>query len=102
MEPKAASKSAPIRARLSHPIIDLRPSGRGQVRFLDYLKEVGGPSVIKRFKNATYDSFYHPDGVSSRHASATTSARCARRGGRPARNTRDLATALLPNCFTNG
>jgi hypothetical protein len=53
------SSSAAIRARLNHPIID---SDGHQVEmnpvFLDYLAEVGGASVAKRFKNGVaFDSF---------------------------------------------
>ena len=53
------SSSAAIRARLNHPIID---SDGHQVEmvpvFLDYLAEVGGASVAKRFKDGVaFDSF---------------------------------------------
>jgi hypothetical protein len=101
MESKAASKSAAIRARLTHPIID---SDGHQVEpgpiFLDYLKEVGGPSVVERFKHATYDSSYNPG-----WRELSPLERHDQRAIRPtwwavpARNTRDLATALLPKLF---
>jgi predicted TIM-barrel fold metal-dependent hydrolase len=101
MESKHASKSAAIRAHVSHPIID---SDGHQVEmihvFLDYLNEVGGPSVVERFKNVTYDSFYNPN-----WRDLSPCERHAQRAMRPtwwplpARNTRDLATALFPKLF---
>src|SRR5678815_5721482 len=47
----SSSKSAAVRARLSHPVID----GDGHWLeplpiFLDYLKQVGGPSLVAHFK----------------------------------------------------
>ena len=48
------SRSAQIRARLDHPIIDtdghtveLMPV------YLDYVKQVGGADMVKRYQNAT-------------------------------------------------
>jgi predicted TIM-barrel fold metal-dependent hydrolase len=101
MQSKHASKSAGIRAHVSHPIID---SDGHQVEmihvFLDYLNEVGGPSVVDRFKNVTYDSFYNPN-----WRDLPPGERHAQRAMRPtwwplpARNTPDLATALFPKLF---
>jgi predicted TIM-barrel fold metal-dependent hydrolase len=101
MDPKAASKSAALRSRLTHPIID---SDGHQVEpgpiLLDYLKEVGGSSVVERFKHATYDSFYDPG-----WRELSPRQRHDQRAMRPtwwavpARNTRDLATALMPKLF---
>jgi hypothetical protein len=54
MKAKHLSKSAAVRARLDHPIID---SDGHQVEFgpifLDFLKEVGGASVADRYKKGT-------------------------------------------------
>jgi predicted TIM-barrel fold metal-dependent hydrolase len=101
MEPQQPSKSAAVRARLSHPIID---SDGHQVEpgpiFLDYLKQVGGEVIVERFKRATYDTsftFEWPE--------LTARERHERRAMRPtwwavpARNTRDLATAMFPRLF---
>ncbi|MGH7932722.1 MAG: amidohydrolase family protein [Candidatus Binataceae bacterium] len=101
MEVKHASKSAAIRARLSHPIID---SDGHQVEphpiFFDYLNSVGGPSIAERFKSAFYDTVMDP-----RWGSFSPLERHERRSLRPtwravpARNTTDLATTMLPRLF---
>jgi hypothetical protein len=47
-----ASKSAAIRARLGHPVID---SDEHTIEFfpavLDYLHHVGGPKIVERYKS---------------------------------------------------
>lgn len=101
MESKHASKSAAIRARLSHPIID---SDGHQVEtdviFQDYLKAVGGPSIVERFRNVYYDSFFDP-----RWRDLSPLERHERRSMRPTwralptRHTQDLATAMFPKLF---
>jgi predicted TIM-barrel fold metal-dependent hydrolase len=94
------SKSAAIRARLSHPIID---SDGHQMEsgalLLEYLARVGGETLAERFKHVTVDA------LSADWRGMTPDERCARRAIRPtwwatpARNTRDLATAMMPRLF---
>ncbi len=92
------TKSARIRAELGHPIIDsdghtfeLAPI------FLDYLKVAGGAKVAERFGAATQNTF-----ADARWNTFTPDERREWRNLRPtwwaipARNTRDLATALYP------
>ena len=44
------SKSAAVRAQLDHPVIDGDGHWLEPVPiFLDYLRQVGGPSVVERF-----------------------------------------------------
>jgi len=101
MASKYISKSAAVRARLDHPIID---SDGHQVEpgpiFLDFLREMGGPTIVERLRRVTYDSSFAPD-----WAQLTPAQRKERRAMRPtwwaipARNTRDLATAFFPELF---
>jgi predicted TIM-barrel fold metal-dependent hydrolase len=101
MKTKQLSKSAAVRARLSHPIID---SDGHQVEpgpiFVDYLKDVGGVSMVERFKQATYDTSFSYD-----WPELTAAERHEQRAMRPtwwaipSRNTRDLATAMFPKLF---
>jgi predicted TIM-barrel fold metal-dependent hydrolase len=102
MDAKHLSKSAAVRARLNHPIID---SDGHQVEFgpifLDFLKEVGGASVADRYKSGTgIDPIF-----SGGWRELTPAQRHDRRLIRPtwwacpARNTRDLATATFPQLF---
>ncbi len=94
----ARSTSAEIRAHLSHPIID--SDGHTfeiESAFLDALKELGGPSLVEAFGRALKGSFLDPG-----WASLTKSERRRRCFTRPTwraiptRNTRDFATALMP------
>lgn len=95
------SGSAAIRARLNHPIID---SDGHQMEmgplFQDYLKEVGGPGMVERYRNSFTNTFFDP-----RWAEFSSAERHERRAlrptwwGCPARNTRDLATAFFPRLF---
>ncbi len=102
MAAKDLSKSAAIRARLDHPIID---SDGHQVEFgpifLDFLKEVGGAAVADRYTNGSgIDPIF-----SGGWRELTPAQRHDRRAIRPtwwacpARNTRDLATATFPKLF---
>ncbi len=100
MVSKHLSKSAAVRARLTHPIID---SDGHQMEagliLADYLKQVGGPSMAERYRKLTVDT------LSSDWRSMTPAERQAQRAIRPtwwavpARNTRDLATAIFPRLF---
>ena len=53
------TRSAEIRARVGHPIID---SDGHVVEFepalLDYIREVGGSSILERYKKAWDTAFY--------------------------------------------
>ena len=91
------SRSAQVRARLDHPVIDadghtleLEPI------FLDYLKRVGGSRMVERLKTARnwYDPF---DSANLSEEERRDS--WARRSAwwfTPAKNTLDRATASLP------
>ena len=95
------TKSAAIRARLNHPIID---SDGHQMEmgpmFTDYLKAVAGSAVADRYRNSFLNTFLDP-----RWGEFSVAERHERRSlrptwwGCPARNTRDLATALFPKLF---
>ena len=92
-----ASKSAAVRARLNHPVID---SDGHTIEFApaisDYLKQVGGPTLVDRFKNG------NGRGAGGGWHRLTPEERMERRATRPpwwafpTRNTLDRATATLP------
>jgi predicted TIM-barrel fold metal-dependent hydrolase len=92
------TRAAEIRARLNHPIIDC--DGHileFQPAFLDYLKKVAGPNIVRRFVRAMRE------GIGPYHFEADQAERRrigAPRGpwwGSPAKLTTDRATAMLPN-----
>jgi predicted TIM-barrel fold metal-dependent hydrolase len=95
------SKSEAIRARLSHPLID---SDGHQMEmgplFQDYLKTLAGAAVAERYRTSFTGTFMDP-----RWGEFSPAERHERRSlrptwwGCPARNTRDLATALFPRLF---
>lgn len=95
------SKSAAIRARTNHPIID---SDGHQVEigviFLDYLRAEAGASVASRFPIITFDGY-----ADAGWWTLSQQERHDRRSMRPtwwaspARNTNDLATAFYPKLF---
>lgn len=95
-----ASKSAAVRARLNHPVID---SDGHTVEFepivLDYLKQIGGPGIVDQYRAAFMDTTafagFRWYGLSPEERRARRAPRPAR-WGLPAKNTRDLATAILP------
>lgn len=89
--------SASIRARLKHPVID----GDGhwiefEPTFLDYLKQVGGPTMVERYRRDEYATGLR------KWAQMTPDERRARRSLQPAwwafptKNSLDRATAMLP------
>ena len=90
------SKSAAVRARLDHPVID----GDGHWLepipiFLDYLREVAGPSVVDRFVKKASDTTWYdlpPDERMRRRIHRPTW------WGEPA-STLDRATAMVPRLF---
>ena len=91
------SRSAQIRERVAHPIID---SDGHVVEFepalLDYIRDVGGSAILERYKTAFDTAFYF------RWNHLTPAERRDQRAPRPVwwpyptRNTYDRATAALP------
>ena len=93
----SSSKSADIRARLNHPIIDC--DGH-MIEFepdvLDYLKEVGGPKVVDQYVSAISGSrLFSWDHLSPEERFENRVARSPWWGA-PTKNTLDRATATLP------
>jgi predicted TIM-barrel fold metal-dependent hydrolase len=90
------SRSAKVRQRLDHPVID----GDGHWLepipvFLDYLRDVGGPSMVERFVKRAKDVPWYdlsPEERLRRRLMRPTW------WGEPA-NTLDRATALIPRLF---
>src|SRR3989442_10454322 len=90
------SKSAAVRKHLDHPVIDgdghwLEP----MPIFLDYLKQVGGPSLVEHFKSKDVerggDAMTREERLDNRPFRPTW-------WGEPA-NTLDRATAMGPKLF---
>jgi predicted TIM-barrel fold metal-dependent hydrolase len=91
------AKSAAIRARLNHPVID---SDGHTVEFepcvLDYLKQVGGSTMVERYPSRRDGSGYlgwhglSPEERRDRRATRTPW------WGIPSKNTLDRATIMLP------
>src|SRR5881628_4264625 len=93
------SKSAAVRARLDHPVIDGDGHWLEPVPiFLDYLREVAGPSVVERFRKmatAHIDRGWYD---------MTPAERLDRRPTRPTwwgepASTLDRATVMIPKLF---
>jgi predicted TIM-barrel fold metal-dependent hydrolase len=90
------SKSAKVRRQLDHPVIDgdghwLEP----MPIFLDYLKQVGGPSLVEHFKSKDIERGWY---------GMTPEERMDKRPHRPTwwgepANTLDRATAMVPKLF---
>src|SRR5438094_40173 len=90
------SKSAKVRRQLDHPVIDgdghwLEP----MPIFLDYLKQVGGPSLVEHFKSKDVERGWY---------AMTREERLDKRPFRPTwwgepANTLDRATAMVPKLF---
>src|SRR5271166_554918 len=98
MSTKMESKSAAIRSRLGHPVIDSDGHTIEAIPvFLEYLKSVAGSRMTESFRTAFFDTVIDP-----RWSSFSIEERRARRTLKPtwwanaAANTRDLATAVLP------
>ena len=98
MSTKMESKSAAIRSRLGHPVIDSDGHTIEAIPvFLEYLKSVAGSRMTESFRTAFFDTVIDP-----RWSSFSIEERRARRTLKPtwwanaAGNTRDLATAVLP------
>ena len=96
----STTKSAKIRARLDHPIVD---SDGHTIEFepavLDYLEKLAGPSMVERYRKASGDGLME--------WRASDAQRRAQRIGRapwwmvPAENTLDRATASLPRLLVS-
>src|SRR5262244_3793906 len=90
------AKSAAVRAKLDHPVID----GDGHWLepipiFLDYLREVGGPSIVDKFVTKAKDTSWYE---------MSPADRMDRRPHRPTwwgepANSLDRATAMVPRLF---
>jgi len=90
------SKSTAVRAKLNHPVID----GDGHWLepipiFLEYLREVGGPSIVDKFVSKAKDTSWYEMGPAER---------MDRRPHRPTwwgepANSLDRATAMVPRLF---
>jgi predicted TIM-barrel fold metal-dependent hydrolase len=95
-EAKAGSKSARIRARLTHPIIDSDGhTVENQNILVEYLRSVAGPDVAERFRAVVggYERVIRGNSLAQARDMRLT------RGpwwGIPAANTVDRATAMLP------
>jgi predicted TIM-barrel fold metal-dependent hydrolase len=97
------SKSAAVRAKLNHPVID---SDGHVIEFepavLDQLREIGGPRLVERFRKERYSGMMSGLGNLWRWYELTPEERRDQRvaippwWGFPAKNTLDRATALLP------
>ena len=97
MDTQRKTASAAIHERLKHPVIDADGHWiEFEPTLLDYLKQVGGPSLVARFRREDYLA-----GLRS-WTQMTPEERGARRPtqpawwGFPAKNSRDRATAMLP------
>src|SRR5262245_27997818 len=91
---KAGSRSAEIRERLTHPIIDADGHLAEYVpTFLDYLRQVGGADLTQRFESAMKTSGWYAMAPEERRLK-----RVYRPSwwSFPARNSLDRATAMLP------
>lgn len=96
MAPSKNSRSAAVRARLDHPVID----GDGHWLepipiFLDYLRDAAGPSVVEKFIKRAKDTTWYD---------ITPEERMRRRTHRPTwwgepASTLDRATAMVPRLF---
>jgi predicted TIM-barrel fold metal-dependent hydrolase len=96
----SATKSAQVRARLDHPVID---SDGHTIEFepavMDYLEKLAGPSTVERYRKSSGDGL-----MEWRLSDAE---RRAQRMGRapwwmvPAENTLDRATASLPRLLVS-
>jgi len=97
MSQRNGSKSADVRARLDHPVIDtdghtveLTPV------FFDYIKQIGGADMLNRCKTAVAKRANNRWMELSEEERRYTRATCPPWWARPAKNTLDRATASLP------
>ena len=92
------SKSAAVRAKLNHPIIDTDGhTVEFTPVFFDYIKEVGGAGMVDRYKKAVGSRSNNRWMELSDDQRRYTRATCPPWWARPAKNTLDRATASLPH-----
>ena len=90
------SKSAAVRAKLGHPVIDGDGHWLEPVPiFLDFLRDVGGPSIVDKFMKKAKDTSWYE---------MAPAERMERRPHRPTwwgepGNSLDRATAMVPRLF---
>ncbi len=97
MKGSALSRSAALRARLDHPVVD----GDGHtVEFepgvLDYLKEVGGADMVRRYKSAPDGAFIFPWNHMTPQERLDWREFRSVWWGHPMKNTLDRATSTFP------
>lgn len=94
---KERSRSAAIRERLTHPIIDADGhTAEFEPVLLDYLREVAGPEAVARFKSSPIGPFsyrWHQLSWEERRAERVTRPHF---WVHPTKNTLDRATSSLP------
>jgi predicted TIM-barrel fold metal-dependent hydrolase len=90
------SRSAKVRARLGHPVVDGDGHWLEPVPiFLDYLRDVGGPSLVERFVKRATDVPWYAISADERRARRLIRPTW---WGEPA-GTLDRATAMIPRLF---
>jgi predicted TIM-barrel fold metal-dependent hydrolase len=93
------SKSAAIRARLTHPVIDADGhSIEFEPAVLDHMKQVGGPELVERFTAWGNHGLFRWYRASPEERSDQRIPRITW-WGMPTKNTLDRATASLPRLF---
>ena len=97
MMKNGTSKSAKVRARLNHPIIDTDGhTVEFTPVFFDYIKEIGGTEMIARYKKAVASRANNRWMELSEEERRYNRATCPPWWARPAKNKLDRATASLP------
>lgn len=104
MGAREQTRSAAIRARLNHPIIDADGHTlEFQPAFLDFLKEVGGPDIVQRFDKRVVDRpDQSPKLIGAQWYTATPQERAEKRlrrmpwWGAQTKNVLDRVTASMP------
>ena len=107
LHPAKASRSAAVKARLDHPVIDTDVHVNDYAPVLeDYIQHYGGSKLADALRKALGSRYPRGatarTGTSRRRQSAMTTARCARRGGRGSRATRwTWPPTPCPSCCTS-
>lgn len=98
MDSQHQTASASLHARLTHPVIDADGHWiEFEPTLLDYLKQVGGPTMVDRYRRNEYSAGLY------NWARMTQEERLARRSMQPSwwafptKNSLDRATAMLPH-----
>ena len=96
------TKSAQVRARLNHPVIDADGHMiEFDLGFVDYLKNVGGATMVKRYEETVGNGYFVATDGDAWHKLTPEQRRKTRATRRPwwalpTKNTLDRATATLP------